>query len=70
MGRIIINYSDEFSPESAISRVESVMRGGRISVSIDRPCYCLASKFTDGSVVLADLTRNGSDKFTVYLGER
>ena len=67
MGRIIINYDDEISGEDAIYRVLRVMLGGRVSKHMGKDCYCLASTFSDGSVVLASLTRTGNDVFTVYL---
>ena len=67
MGRIIINYDDDISGEDAIRRVAAVMREGRVSECNGKDCYCLASRWSDGSVVLASLTRTGSDVFTVYL---
>ena len=67
MGRIIINYDDEISGEDAIRRVVAVMFGGRVSKHMGKDCYCLASTFSDGSVVLASLTRTGNDVFTVYM---
>ena len=67
MGRIIINYDDDISGEDAIRRVEAVMRNGRVSECNGRDCYSLASRFSDGLVVLASLTRTGNDVFTVYL---
>ena len=67
MGRIIINYDDDISGEDSVRRVEAVMRNGRVSECNGRDCYCLASRFSDGSVVLASLTRTGNDVFTVYL---
>ena len=67
MGRIIINYDDGISGEDAIRRVAAVMWGGRVSKCNGKDCYCLASTFSDGSVVLASLTRTGNDVFTVYL---
>ena len=67
MGRIIINYDDDIRGEDAIRRVAAVMREGRISVCNGKDCYCLASGFRDGLVVLASLTRTGNDVFTVYL---
>lgn len=66
MGRIIINYDDGISGEDAIHRVVRVMLGGRVSKHMGKDCYCLASTFSDGSVVIASLTRTGNDAFTVY----
>ena len=66
MGRIIINYDDDIGAEDAIYRVLTVMLGGRVSKRMGNDCYCLASTFSDGSVVLASLTRTCSDVFTVY----
>ena len=67
MGRIIINYDDGISDKDAARRVLGVMADGRISKHNGRCCYCLASTFDDGSVVLASLTRTGNDVFTVYM---
>jgi hypothetical protein len=69
MGRIIINYDNEISEKDAIRRVAAVVLGGRVSKHMGKDCYCLASTFDDGSVVLASLTRTGNDVFTVY-GEK
>jgi len=41
-----------------------VIRNGRISA--DGACYCYASRFADGVVVVAHRTRAGGDGFQVY----
>ena len=67
MGRIIINYDDTVNDVNAMHLVSVVMAIGRISKLGGGDCYSLATKFRDGSVVCASLTRTGNDVFTVYL---
>ena len=60
--RIIINIQDDnISHLDSLEYVKSVMLLGRISGDNESYCYC--SKFTDGTVVLAD--KKKSDIFYI-----
>ena len=63
MSRIIINYDDAISDESALKYVESVVAMGRISGCGE--IYCYASQFEDGTVVFSDVTKSGTDTFRI-----
>lgn len=62
MSRLIINYDDDIPIVNAIHYVEAVISMGRCS-GLDEESYCYASKFKDGTVVLADVTKSGTDVF-------
>lgn len=64
MSRIIINYDDDIPDKNAISYVDTVISMGRCS-GLNEESYCYASRFKDGTVVLADVTKTGTDVFRV-----
>ena len=64
MSRIIINYDDDIPDKNAISYVDTVISMGRCS-GMNEESYCYASRFKDGTVVLADVTKAGTDVFRV-----
>lgn len=68
MGRIIINYAKDVDVKDAMLTVYEVIKMGRISK--DEKAYCLATSFKDGTVVVADLTKNGTDVFNVSKMEK
>lgn len=65
MSRIIINYDDDIPDANAIHYVELVISMGRCS-GVNEECYCRASGFRDGTVVIADRTKAGTDVFKVF----
>ena len=61
-GKIIINIQDDdISQLDALEYIKAVMSLGRVSGDGESYCYC--SKFTDGTVVLAD--KKKSDIFYI-----
>lgn len=64
MGRIIINFDDSISVTKAMNYVNSVIKMGRCS-GLNEECYCYATKFVDNTVVLADVTKTGTDVFKI-----
>ena len=68
MSRMIINYDDDIPSENAIKYVDAVMSMGRIS-GLNEESYCYVSEFKDGTVVLADVTKAGTDVFRISKGE-
>lgn len=62
--RITLQIFDGIDDERAIEALLGVIRSGRISA--DGACYCYASTFGDGVVVVAHRTRAGGDGFHVY----
>ena len=65
MSRIIINYDDDIPDANAIHYVELVISMGRCS-GVNEECYCFVSKFKDGTMVIADRTKAGTDVFKVF----
>lgn len=65
MSRIIINYDDDIPDENAIHYVEAVISMGRCS-GLNEEKYCCVSKFKDGTIVVADRTKTGTDVFRLY----
>ena len=68
MRKIIIKHDESIIPEKAMRLVNSVINGGRISKTAKGKQYCFATSF--GSErrdfwVYADLTKSGTDVFTV-----
>lgn len=63
MSRIILNYDDKVDIEDAMLTVFEVIKMGRISKF--GKSFCLCTRFKDGIVVFADITRKGTDKFNV-----
>lgn len=61
MTDIIIHKEDNISDYDALLHVQAVIREGRISDN--GRCYCYASEFYDGILVLAD--KKKADIFTV-----
>ena len=68
MSRIIINYDDDIPDENAIHYVDVVISLGRCS-GVNEESYCRCSKFRDGTLVIADITKAGTDVFKVSKGE-
>ena len=68
MSRLIINYDDDVPTVNAIHYVEAVMSMGRCS-GLNEESYCYVSKFKDGTVVLSDVTKAGTDVFRIRKGE-
>ena len=62
--RVTIQIFDGVTDERAAEVLLGVIRNGRISA--DGACYCYASTFSDGVVVVAHRTRAGGDGFHVY----
>jgi len=62
--RITVQILDGVTDERAAEVLLGVIRNGRISA--DGACYCYASRFADGVVVVAHRTRAGGDGFQVY----
>lgn len=65
MSRIIINYDDDIPDANAIHYVDAVISMGRCS-GLNEESYCLCSKFRDGTLVIADRTKAGTDVFKVF----
>lgn len=68
MDRIIINYSENTPTLNALHYVNTVVQMGRMS-GLHEESYCYCTKFIDGTVVLAEVTKAGSDKFTILDNE-
>lgn len=64
MSRIIINYDDDIPDANAIYYVDAVISMGRCS-GLNEESYCYVSQFKDGTVVLADVTKSGTDVFRI-----
>ena len=64
MSRIIINYDDDIPDKNAIHYVDAVISMGRCS-GVNEESYCYVSKFKDGTIVFADVTKAGTDVFKV-----
>lgn len=63
--RIIINVDAKMSENIAIARVHQVIKGGKVSRSKGKECFCICSSFTD-CVVTAELTKKGTHIFGVF----
>lgn len=68
MSRIIINYDDDIPVENAISYVDSVVSLGRCSGEKEE-CFCYFTTFKDGTLVMANMTKTGTDVFTISSGK-
>lgn len=68
MSRIIINYDDDIPVQNAISYVASVVSLGRCS-GLSEESFCYFSKFKDGTLVSADVTKAGTDVFNIRTGK-
>lgn len=64
--RIILDIRDGISEIVALARVARVVENGRISKSAYGNCFTFVTTFSDNTIVYAELTRTGSDKFIVY----
>lgn len=58
---IIIHKDNNINDYEALTHVQAVIRGGRISDN--GKCYCYVTEFKDGVIVYAD--KKKSDIFTV-----
>lgn len=65
MSRIIINYDDDIPDANAIHYVDAVISMGRCS-GVNEESYCYVSKFKDNTVVVADITKAGTDVFKIF----
>ncbi|MBQ2396760.1 MAG: hypothetical protein II304_07010 [Bacteroidales bacterium] len=65
MSRIIINYDDDIPDANAIHYVDAVISMGRCS-GVNEESYCFVSKFRDGTMVIADRTKAGTDVFKMF----
>lgn len=63
VSKIIIHNDTDMSDIEAMWYILDVMREGRVS-NFDKQ-YCYATRWSDGTVVLAGLNKN-SDRFVVY----
>lgn len=68
MSRIIINFDDDIPDMNAIHYVDAVVSMGRCS-GLNERSYCYCTEFKDGTVVLADSTKVGTDVFSIRRGE-
>lgn len=64
MKKIIINYDDNITEKDALLYTIAVVNNGRMS-GYNNESYCYCTTFKDDTVVLADVTKSGTDKFTV-----
>ena len=63
MRKLIINYEDDISTDTAINLVKSVIEMGRISKQ--EKCFCSLSLFKNKLMVLADISAKGTDTFKI-----
>ena len=68
MSRIIINYDDDIPVQNAINYVDSVVALGRCS-GLNEESFCYFSKFKDGTFVIANVTKAGTDVFNISTGK-
>jgi hypothetical protein len=64
MSRIIINIDDNIPVRNAVHYVDDVISMGRMNEG----SYFYATMFKDGTIVLADVTKAGTDVFNVRKG--
>lgn len=64
MSRIIINYDDNIPTKNALNYVEVVVQQGRMS-GLHKESYYYCSKFTDETMVFANVTQSGTDVFNI-----
>ncbi|MBQ0113299.1 MAG: hypothetical protein KBT03_09240 [Bacteroidales bacterium] len=67
MSRIIINYDDDIPDANALHYASVVVSMGRMS-GLHEESYCYCTAFKDGTRVLADVTKSGTDVFTMEVG--
>lgn len=63
MRKLIINYEDDISTDTAINLVKSVIEMGRISEH--EKCFCSLTLFKNKLIVLADISAKGTDIFKI-----
>lgn len=68
MSRIIINYDDDIPVQNAINYVDSVISLGRCS-GLNEESFCYFTTFKDGTFVIANVTKAGTDVFNIRLGK-
>lgn len=65
MNKIFITVFGDLTEAQALYRCAEVASEGRISQSVNGPCYAFVTTFTDGPSVRAERTKKGNDTFTV-----
>ena len=68
MSRIIINYDDDIPVQNANNYVDSVVALGRCS-GLNEESFCYCSKFKDGTLVIANVTKAGTYVFNISTGK-
>ena len=70
MSKIIITNDSSLTEAQVLYRCARVASEGRVSHSVDGPCFCFVTTFCDGSVVYAERTKKGNDTFRVTGGKK
>lgn len=65
MNKILITNHSDLTEAQVLYRCAQVATKGRVSESIDGPCFCFVTTFSDGSTVYAERTKGGADTFRV-----